>query len=209
MRGGNPQVLLVPRIRPGRATDLATPAPLIANQRHRARRARRARRSVRTVARVLMCALTLAVILVVTLVAAHWLRTAPLLAVATAEIVGTRRLEEEAVRAAAGVEPGANIFGLNPEAIEDRVEGLPGVRTARVMRHLPNRVTVMVEEREPYALINPTGADRLFWIDADGVVRRMEIRLTDVGAGAGGLVTTVELFDIGRPVEITSPGDER
>ncbi len=48
------------------------------------------------------------------------------------------------------------------------------------------------------------------WIDADGVIRRMEIRLAGgVGAGAAGLVTTVDLFDIGHPVDITPPGAER
>jgi hypothetical protein len=48
------------------------------------------------------------------------------------------------------------------------------------------------------------------WVDADGVIRRLEIRLAGgVGAGAGGLVTTVELFDVGRPVDITEPGAER
>jgi hypothetical protein len=48
------------------------------------------------------------------------------------------------------------------------------------------------------------------WIDADGVIRRMEIRLGGgVGAGVGGVVTTVELFDVGRAVDITPPGAER
>ena len=48
------------------------------------------------------------------------------------------------------------------------------------------------------------------WIDADGVIRRMEIRLAGgVEAGASRVVTTVELFDIGRAMAITSPGGER
>jgi hypothetical protein len=48
------------------------------------------------------------------------------------------------------------------------------------------------------------------WADADGVIRRMEIGLTGAtGAGAGRVVTTVELFDIGRAVAITPPGEER
>jgi hypothetical protein len=48
------------------------------------------------------------------------------------------------------------------------------------------------------------------WIDADRVIRRMEIRLVGgVGAGAGEVVTTVELFDVGRAVDITPPRAER
>jgi hypothetical protein len=48
------------------------------------------------------------------------------------------------------------------------------------------------------------------WIDAGGVLRRMEIRLTGAaGAGAGRVVTMVELFDIGRAMAITPPRRER
>jgi hypothetical protein len=57
------------------------------------------------------------------------------------------------------------------------------------------------------------------WIDADGVIRRMEIGLIGAadaagatgptGAGGGRVVTTVELFDVDRAVAITPPGEER
>jgi hypothetical protein len=48
------------------------------------------------------------------------------------------------------------------------------------------------------------------WIDADGVILRMEIRLTGAArTGVGRVVSTVELFDIGRPVAITPPRRER
>jgi hypothetical protein len=51
------------------------------------------------------------------------------------------------------------------------------------------------------------------WIDADGVIRRMEITLPGTagaaGEGAGRVVTTVELFDMGRAVAITPPRRER
>jgi hypothetical protein len=44
------------------------------------------------------------------------------------------------------------------------------------------------------------------WVDVDGVIRRMEIRLSGADrAGVGGVVTTVELFDLGRAVAITPP----
>lgn len=53
------------------------------------------------------------------------------------------------------------------------------------------------------------------WVDADGVIRRMEIGLGPADAAgtaranSGRVVTTVELFDIGRAVAITPPGGER
>jgi hypothetical protein len=46
------------------------------------------------------------------------------------------------------------------------------------------------------------------WIDAEGRVRRLELRLeaaTTGGALAGRATTTFELFDMGEPIEITPP----
>jgi hypothetical protein len=51
------------------------------------------------------------------------------------------------------------------------------------------------------------------WVDADSVIRRMEIGLTGgpgaAVAGVARVVTTVELFDVGRAVAITPPSGER
>lgn len=44
------------------------------------------------------------------------------------------------------------------------------------------------------------------WIDGDGVIRRLEIRLvTHAADGPGAVVTTVELYDIGAGVNIAVP----
>ena len=89
------------------------------------------------------------------------------------EIAGARRLDETVVRATAGIEPGTNLFAVDVAAAEARVAGLPGVRRAHVARHLPGRVTVLVEEREPYALVNAKG---LHWIDAEGYLVAADAR---------------------------------
>jgi hypothetical protein len=51
------------------------------------------------------------------------------------------------------------------------------------------------------------------WIDSDGVIRRLEIRLGGHAADRpGAVVTTAELYDIGRAVDIAVPapaGGER
>jgi hypothetical protein len=44
------------------------------------------------------------------------------------------------------------------------------------------------------------------WIDGDGVIRRLEIRLaTHAADGPGAVVTTIELYDIGGAVNIAVP----
>src|SRR5262249_13094070 len=100
---------------------------------------------------------------------AHAVRTTPLLAVRQVDVQGARRVPEGALRSAAGIEPGTNLLALEVGQVVERLEGVPGVRRARVVRELPDRVTLVIEEREPYALVNVAGvAGGLFWIDADG-----------------------------------------
>jgi hypothetical protein len=48
------------------------------------------------------------------------------------------------------------------------------------------------------------------WIDADGVIRRLEVRLaTPATDGPGAVVTTIELYDIGAAVDIAVPAVAR
>ena len=167
---------LVPGSRASRPAEAATRRSLIANQRHRARRLRWARRAVRLTGRCLGVGLVVGTVLVVGSVVSHWIRHTPLLAVAAVEIEGLHRLPEGLVRTAAAVPPGANLVAVDPAAVAARVEALPGVRRARVIRQLPDRVTVLVEERAPYALLNVGGGpgagsgrpEGLVWIDVEG-----------------------------------------
>ena len=173
-----------PRSRPARPADLASRSRLIANQH---RRGRRALRFLRLVFRALVLGLTLTGLGVAAFVAWDWVRRTPLLATRAVEITGARRLDEAAVRAAVAIEPGTNLFAIDVAAAEARVASLPGVRRAHVVRHLPGRVTVLVEEREPHALVNDSG---LHWVDTEGYLVAADARpgvtslpiLTGVGA---------------------------
>ena len=136
-------------------------------------------RSLRWVLRTLVVTLTLTGLAVAAFVAWDWMRRTPLLATRVVEVTGARRLDEAAVRAAAAIEPGTNLFAVDVAAVEARVGSLPGVRRAHVVRHLPGRVTVLLEEREPYALVNAGG---LHWVDAEGY-----LVATDARPGATGL----------------------
>ena len=164
-----------PRARPAPSTDLASRARLIANQRHRARHGAH---PLRRALQVLAVGLTVAGLAVAAQVAADWIQRTPLLATRSVEIAGARRLDEGVVRAAAGIEPGTNLLAVDVAAAEARVAGLPGVRRAHVARHLPARVTVLVEEREPYALVNAHG---LHWIDAEGYLVTSDVRPGSTG----------------------------
>jgi cell division protein FtsQ len=157
-------------MRPARVVDVGNRGALMARQGSAARR-RRVRRSLRVLGAVVVIGTGLGAVGMAGAMGVTWLRTAAAFAVSDVEVVGARRLGEAIVLGAAGIEPGTNLFAIEPAAVERRVATLDGVHSVHVVRRLPNRVTLRVEEREPYALVNPARSGKtvgLYWIDAEG-----------------------------------------
>lgn len=159
------QGLLTPRARPVTIPDLAEREPLLRRQRRR--RARGAGSALRRV--LLSAGVTLVVAALAGLgwLGVHWVFRTPLLAVRSVEVRGLEQLGEAEIVDAAGIRPGTNLLALDPTVIRARLEALPRVERARVVRRLPDRVTLLIQERKPYALAN---ADGLFWLDREGRV---------------------------------------
>ena len=101
-----------------------------------------------------------------------WLVTAPRFAVTTVDVEGVSRVPAERVRAAAAIAPGTNVWRIDPRTVVERVEAVPEIRRAEVIRRYPNRVTIVVEERRPFTLVH---AGRLHWLDEEGRLLR-EVR---------------------------------
>jgi len=95
----------------------------------------------------------------------RWLLTTQRFAVARVEVRGASRMSPEQVMAAAAIPRGTNIFRLDTVDVIDRIEALPEVRRADVVRELPNRVVISVEERRPFTLVH---GGRLHWMDEEG-----------------------------------------
>jgi cell division protein FtsQ len=139
----------------------------------RVRLARRVTRRARWVAaRIVPIGVSLAV-LGAGGAAIGWLLTSPRFAITEVAVVGASRLTPEEIVAASGIGPGTNLFRLDRGAVVARLEGLPLVRRADLVRRFPNRVTVAVEERRPFTLAH---AGRLHWIDEQGVSLGAETR---------------------------------
>src|SRR5256886_10145578 len=98
---------------------------------------------------------------------AHWLLTTPRFAVVSVDVRGASRVPTAEILAAAAVEPGTSLFRLDPGAVARRVEAIPEVRRADVVREFPNRIVISVEERRPFTLVH---SGRLHWIDEEGRV---------------------------------------
>jgi cell division protein FtsQ len=138
-------------------------------ERQRVSRTRLARRITRRVRWVTAHALPIGIALAALLASglgARWALTSPRFLITEVTVTGAARLRPEEIVAASGIEPGANIFRLDRDAVVARLEALPLVRRADLVRRFPNRVTLAIEERRPFTLVH---AGRLHWIDEQGV----------------------------------------
>ena len=158
----------------GGLPDLAEPTVAMTGQRL-VRRSRR-RRLLRLARRggSWLCAGLLVVALGAALAAGgRWLLTALRFAVERIEVAGQSQLSVDEVIAASGLAPGQNLFRLDARRAVAGVEALPMVRRAELVRALPNRVTLLVEERQPFVLVLAGGlhvpAGKFFWVDEQGV----------------------------------------
>jgi cell division protein FtsQ len=160
--------VLSPRsgLRPG-LEDLAERGSAMSRQRvSRTRLARRIRRRVRWVAARAVWIGACLLLLVAVGLGVGWLLTSPRFAITEVAVSGASRLTPEEVVAASGIGPGTNLFRLDRAEVVARVEALPLVRRADLVRRFPNRVTISIEERRPFTLVH---AGRLHWIDEHGV----------------------------------------
>jgi cell division protein FtsQ len=155
--------LISPRGRPPALGDFGDPATAVAGQRvPRARR--RPRRPIRWLR--VTGGLALAVATAATVVmAGHWALTTPRFAVMAVEVRGASRVPPERILETSGIVRGTNLWRIDPDRVRARLESMPEIRRADVVRELPNRVSILVEERRPFTLVH---AARLHWVDEDG-----------------------------------------
>src|SRR5262245_37473236 len=156
-------MIISPRSGTSSLDDVATGAGVVHTQRvGRARRIRRPSGRLKP----LLGGIAL-VVLVVGGTAAlwRWALTTPRFGVAHIEVRGASRVPAEQIVAAAGIGHGGNLLRLDVAGATARVEALPEIRRAQIVRDLPDRVTIYVEERRPFTLVN---AGRLHWVDEDG-----------------------------------------
>ena len=103
-------------------------------------------------------------------------------------ITGLVHQEPESVLAAIGVSPGGSLIGFEAGQAKRLLENLDWIGSADVMRIFPNRLDIVVAEREPFAIWQRDGAH--YVIDKSGVAmstldpKRMASLLLVTGEGA-------------------------
>src|SRR5499427_6621019 len=159
-----PSSLSSPRGRASVLADMGERSVFVAGQRvGRAKRPRPHRRVL--LRRLLGVVLGIVVFAAAGGAALQWLLTTPRFAVANIEVRGVSRVPSEQILAVAAIPWGTNIFRLDTMGVIDRVESLPEIRRADIVRELPNRVVISVEERRPFTLVH---GGRLHWMDEKG-----------------------------------------
>ncbi len=92
------------------------------------------------------------------------------LAVSGVKVDGTAVLDPRTVRRVAAVPRGTPLATVDLDAITARVEGLAAVQSVDVSRAWPNKVRILVREREAVAVVDRDG--KLRGLDEDGVLFR-------------------------------------
>ncbi|MBI4635805.1 MAG: FtsQ-type POTRA domain-containing protein [Candidatus Rokubacteria bacterium] len=156
--------LLSPRARTRALHDVGERSPLVARQRVPRARHRR-RRPLARAARWAAGALLVLLAAGAAGAAWYWVLTTSRFAISSVEVRGASRVPAEQILAAAGITPGTSVWRLDAPAIVARVETIPEIQRADVVRALPDRVTILVEERRPFTLVH---AGRLHWLDEEG-----------------------------------------
>jgi cell division protein FtsQ len=104
-------------------------------------------------------------------------------------VTGQLHATDAAITAALGAGPETMMLGFDTDAAKTRLEAVPWIRHAQVMRLLPSTLQVVIEERAPFAVWQKNG--QTFVVDAEGVVLAPALRDAYaglplvVGEGAG------------------------
>ena len=89
-------------------------------------------------------------------------------------IEGQQRLSDGELAAALSAGPGTNILSFNTDEAKQRLEAVPWIKHAQVMRLLPSTLQVVVEERTPFAVWQSQG--QTYVVDSAGAVLAPAVR---------------------------------
>ena len=109
---------------------------------------------------------------------------------------GRLHATDAAITAALGAGPDTMMLGFDTDAAKERLEAVPWIRHAQVMRLLPSTLQVVVEERTPYAVWQSQG--QTYVVDAEGAVLAPALREAYVNlplvVGEGAAKHAAQLF---------------
>lgn len=89
-------------------------------------------------------------------------------------VEGKRNTTDSEITTALQASPNTILLGFDTDAAKARLEAVPWIRHAQVMRWLPSTLQVVIEEREPFAIWQSHG--KTYVVDAEGAVLAPALR---------------------------------
>lgn len=84
------------------------------------------------------------------------------------EVRGLPQEKVDSLLKRANIKKGQNIFNLNPNKLSSRLSQELLIKKVVILRHLPDKIIIEVEERTPFIITKWRG--QIFGIDRDGVI---------------------------------------
>jgi cell division septal protein FtsQ len=97
----------------------------------------------------------------------RWMTTAAIFQIAGIDVRGTHHVSDDDIRQMAASFDGQNVFLVDIDAAARRAAANPWVRDVRIERKLPNRISMVFEERAPRAVLH--AANGAFLMDSEGI----------------------------------------
>ena len=85
----------------------------------------------------------------------------------TIEVSNAKHLTRDEIIGLAGIEPGKDLLSMNLKVIGEHILQNPWVETVRINRYFPDRVSIVITEREPVAIVN---MGFIYYLDKKGSV---------------------------------------
>jgi cell division protein FtsQ len=89
-------------------------------------------------------------------------------------VTGKVHTTDAAITTALGAGPQTMMLGFDTDAAKARLEAVPWIKHARVMRLLPSTLQIVIEERTPFAVWQKNG--KTYVVDTEGVVLAPALR---------------------------------
>lgn len=83
------------------------------------------------------------------------------------EVSTTQKVSREDILAIAGIAPGNDLLRMNLKLMGEQLARNPWIETVRINRYFPDRLTVTVTEREPFAVVN---MGFVYYLDKKGTI---------------------------------------
>jgi cell division protein FtsQ len=118
-------------------------------------------------------------------------------------VEGQQHISDAELTRALGAGPGSFMLAFDTDAAKQRLEQVPWVKHAQVMRLLPSTLQVVIEERIPFAVWQSQG--KTYVVDVEGAVIAPAVREAYAGlplvVGEGAGKNAADLFETLKPFD--------